>query len=135
MTTSNRPRRSVLYMPGARARALEKARDLPADALILDLEDAVTPAEKGTARELVGQAVKDGGYGEREIIIRVNGADTEWGADDLAAAAAAGGCGATIGACDVSGWVPIEIDLELPQQQQQPTADSRQAAARDASTH
>ena len=90
MTTSNRPRRSVLYMPGARARALEKARDLPADALILDLEDAVTPAEKGTARELVGQAVKDGGYGEREIIIRVNGADTEWGADDLAAAAAAG---------------------------------------------
>lgn len=90
MAVSARPRRSVLYMPGARARALEKAKDLPADALILDLEDAVTPSEKTTARDLVANAVKDGGYGEREIIIRVNGADTEWGQADLAAAAAAG---------------------------------------------
>lgn len=90
MAVPNRPRRSVLYMPGARARALEKARELPADALILDLEDAVAPAEKGAARDLVVQAVRAGGYGEREIIIRVNGADTEWGAADLAAAAAAG---------------------------------------------
>lgn len=90
MAAPARPRRSVLYMPGARARALEKAKGLPADALILDLEDAVTPAEKSTARDLVVNAVGEGGYGEREIIIRVNGADTEWGADDLAAAAAAG---------------------------------------------
>ena len=90
MTVCARPRRSVLYMPGARSRALEKARGLPADALILDLEDAVTPAEKATARGLVAEAVKTGGYGEREIIIRVNGADTEWGAEDLATAAKAG---------------------------------------------
>lgn len=90
MASSARPRRSVLYMPGARARALEKARGLPADALILDLEDAVTPAEKSAARDLVVNAVRGGGYGEREIIVRVNGADTEWGADDLAAAAAVG---------------------------------------------
>ncbi|MFV0475900.1 MAG: HpcH/HpaI aldolase/citrate lyase family protein [Pikeienuella sp.] len=89
MPASARPRRSVLYMPGSRARALEKARTLSADALILDLEDAVTPEEKGAARDLVAGAVKAGGYGGRELIIRVNGLDTEWAEADIGAAAAA----------------------------------------------
>ncbi|WP_118133322.1 CoA ester lyase [Oceanicella sp. SM1341] len=85
-----RPRRSVLYMPGSRARALEKARSLAADSLILDLEDAVTPEEKPAARDLVCAAVREGGYGGRELVIRINGLDTEWGAADLEAACAAG---------------------------------------------
>jgi citrate lyase subunit beta/citryl-CoA lyase len=85
-----RPRRSVLYMPGANDRALEKARDLPADALILDLEDSVAPEAKAQARDKVVAAVKSGGYGAREIIVRVNAIETPWGADDLKAAAAAG---------------------------------------------
>ncbi|MEM7525947.1 MAG: CoA ester lyase [Pseudomonadota bacterium] len=85
-----RPRRSVLYMPGARARALEKARGLAADALILDLEDAVTPDEKPNGRALVTEAIRLGGYGGRELIVRINGLDTEWGVDDLIAAAAVG---------------------------------------------
>ncbi len=76
-------------MPGSNARALEKAKTLPADALILDLEDAVAPDEKALARDLVCQAVADGGYGSRYLVIRVNGADTEWGAEDLEAAIAA----------------------------------------------
>ena len=76
-------------MPGSNARALEKAKTLPADALILDLEDAVAPDEKALARDLVCQAVTDGGYGSRYLVIRVNGADTEWGAEDLEAAIAA----------------------------------------------
>ncbi|MEM7178510.1 MAG: CoA ester lyase [Pseudomonadota bacterium] len=84
-----RPRRSVLYMPGSNARALEKAKGLSADALILDLEDAVSPAEKIAARDLVCAAVSGGGYGARELAIRINGPDTEWGKDDLAAACAA----------------------------------------------
>ena len=83
-----RPRRSVLYMPGSNARALEKARSLPADALILDLEDAVAPAAKETARTQVCAAVKAGGYGGREVVIRINGLDTPWGHADLEAAAA-----------------------------------------------
>ena len=68
-----RPRRSVLYMPGANARAMEKARDLPADALIFDLEDAVAPAEKETARRQVIETLQKGGYGNRELVVRVNG--------------------------------------------------------------
>ncbi|HEX4533151.1 MAG TPA: CoA ester lyase [Rhizomicrobium sp.] len=83
------PRRSVLYMPGSNARALEKARSLPADALILDLEDAVAPESKTLARKQVCEAVKTGGFGKREIVIRVNGLWTEWGEEDLAAAIAA----------------------------------------------
>lgn len=79
MATSARPRRSVLYMPGSNARALEKAKTLPADGLILDLEDAVAPDAKDTARLQVCQAVKDGGYGMREVVIRVNGLATPWG--------------------------------------------------------
>lgn len=86
MTTIH-PRRSALYMPGSNARALEKARDLPADVLILDLEDAVAPDAKETARDQVCAAVKAGGYGRRELVIRVNGLDTPWFKDDLAAAA------------------------------------------------
>jgi citrate lyase beta subunit len=84
------PYRSVLYMPGSNARALEKARGLAADALILDLEDAVAPGEKPRARELVGEAVEAGGYGRRRLLVRINGLDTEWGGDDLARAVRAG---------------------------------------------
>src|SRR5690606_11971855 len=84
------PYRSVLYMPGSRERALEKARSLTADALILDLEDAVAPAEKPRARDMVAGAVEAGGYGPRKLIIRINGLDTEWGAADLARACRAG---------------------------------------------
>ena len=84
--TTIRPRRSALYMPGSNARALEKAREIPADILILDLEDAVAPDAKVMAREQVCAAVKAGGYGRRELVIRVNGVDTPWFADDLAAA-------------------------------------------------
>lgn len=82
-----RPRRSVLYMPGSNARAIEKARALPADGVILDLEDAVAPDAKETARKQVAEAVKAGGFGAREIFIRVNAIDTLWHADDLSAAA------------------------------------------------
>lgn len=85
-----RPRRSVLYMPGANERALDKAKSLDADALILDLEDAVSPDAKAEARERVCAAARSGEYGHRELAIRVNGIGTEWHDDDLAAAAAAG---------------------------------------------
>ena len=84
------PYRSVLYMPGSRPRALEKARSLPADALILDLEDAVAPSEKPNARALVAEAVEAGGYGGRKLLVRINGFDTEWGEADMARAALAG---------------------------------------------
>ena len=84
--TTIRPRRSVLYMPGSNARALEKARTLPADALILDLEDAVAPDAKDVARQQVCDAVKANGFGKREIIVRINGLSTPWGEADLAAA-------------------------------------------------
>src|SRR3984957_2696634 len=84
-----RPRRSVLYMPGSNAKALAKASTLPADALILDLEDSVAPDQKITARERVVQAVRSGGFGGREVVIRVNGPHTPWGEDDLVAACAA----------------------------------------------
>jgi citrate lyase subunit beta/citryl-CoA lyase len=85
-----RPRRSVLFMPGSNARALEKARTLPADALVLDLEDAVAPEMKVEARAQVMATVRAGGYGRREIVVRVNALGTPWGRDDLAAAAEAG---------------------------------------------
>ncbi|MDP1806429.1 MAG: CoA ester lyase [Acidimicrobiales bacterium] len=85
-----RPRRSVLYMPGANERALEKAKDIGADALILDLEDAVAPDAKPDARARVCAAVTGGGYGNRELTIRANGIGTPWHHDDLAAIAKAG---------------------------------------------
>ncbi len=90
MTTAIKPRRSVLYMPGSNARALEKARGLPADALILDLEDAVAPDAKELARRQVREAVEARGFGKREVAIRINALSTAWGADDLRAAAEAG---------------------------------------------
>lgn len=82
-----RPRRSILYMPGANARALDKARTLAADGLILDMEDAVSPDAKELARQQIVEAVTQGGYGPREIIIRVNGLSTPWGKDDVKAVA------------------------------------------------
>jgi citrate lyase subunit beta/citryl-CoA lyase len=85
-----RPRRSVLYMPSSNERALEKAKSIPCDGLILDLEDAVAPEAKPDARLAACAAVKSGEYGRRELTIRVNGMDTEWHAEDIAAASAAG---------------------------------------------
>jgi citrate lyase subunit beta / citryl-CoA lyase len=84
---SVRPHRSVLYMPGSNTRALEKAKTLSADGVILDLEDSVAPEAKETARLQVVDVVKAGGFGAREVVIRVNGVDTPWHADDLSAAA------------------------------------------------
>ena len=78
-----RPRRSVLYMPGSNARAIEKARTLAADCIILDLEDSVAPDAKAAARTQVSQAVTAGGFGTREVVVRVNGLDTEWWHEDL----------------------------------------------------
>ncbi len=90
MPKSARPRRSMLYMPGSNARALDKARTLPADSLILDLEDAVAPDAKELARKQVCEAVAAGGFGMREIIIRVNALSTRWGYDDIALASKSG---------------------------------------------
>jgi citrate lyase subunit beta / citryl-CoA lyase len=90
VTADFRPRRSVLYMPASNERALQKAKAIPCDALILDLEDAVAPEAKPAARDAACAAARSGDYGHRELTIRVNGADTEWHRDDLAAACAAG---------------------------------------------
>lgn len=90
MTEALRPRRSVLYMPGANERALEKAKGIVADALILDLEDAVAPDAKPEARDRVCAAASSGEYGNKEIAIRINGIGTQWHMDDIAAVAAAG---------------------------------------------
>lgn len=85
-----RPRRSALYMPASNARAIEKARDLPCDVVILDLEDAVAPDQKDAARAQAVAAVRAGGFGTRELVVRTNGLDTPWGADDLAALSGVG---------------------------------------------
>ena len=90
MPQAVKPRRSALYMPASRAGALEKAKTLPADVLIFDLEDAVNPDAKETAREQAVAAARSGAYGRREIAIRANGLDTPWGHDDLAAIAGSG---------------------------------------------
>jgi citrate lyase subunit beta/citryl-CoA lyase len=87
--TAARPRRSALYMPASNPRAIDKARALACDVVILDLEDAVAPDAKDDARRLAVEAVKAGGFGRREVVIRVNGLDTPWGRDDLIAAGAA----------------------------------------------
>ena len=80
-----RPRRSLLYMPGSNPRALDKARSLPADGLILDMEDSVAPDAKALAREQIGAALAEGGYGHRELIVRINALSTEWGEADIKA--------------------------------------------------
>ncbi len=90
MPQLQRPLRSVLYIPGSRPRALEKARTLQTDAIIFDLEDAVAPDEKPVARTTLGEALAAGGYGERLKIVRINGLDTGWGAEDAEAAARMG---------------------------------------------
>lgn len=90
MAASVRPRRSVLYMPGSNTRAMEKAKTIAADAIILDLEDAVSPDAKATARQQIVDALAGGGYGKREMIVRINGLDTPWGADDMTAIAKSG---------------------------------------------
>jgi citrate lyase subunit beta/citryl-CoA lyase len=101
-----RPRRSVLYMPGANDKALEKAKTLPTDAIIFDTEDSVAPDMKAAAREKVAAAAASGEYGGRELTIRVNGLDTEWCEDDLRSAAKAGPSGIVVpkinSAADVS---------------------------------
>ncbi len=81
-----RPYRSALYIPGSRPRALDKARGLPVDVILFDLEDAVTPDEKVTARATLADELGKGGYGPRLKVVRINGLDTEWGADDAKAA-------------------------------------------------
>jgi citrate lyase subunit beta/citryl-CoA lyase len=86
----DRPRRSALYLPASNARAIAKARSLPCDVVILDLEDAVAPESKVEARAAALAAVAEGGFGSREVAIRANALDTEWGADDLAAIAGSG---------------------------------------------
>jgi citrate lyase subunit beta / citryl-CoA lyase len=89
-TNSDRPRRSALYLPATNAKALAKARTLPADVVVLDLEDSIAPDLKAEARAAALAAVAEGGFGERELVVRANGLDTAWGADELAALATAG---------------------------------------------
>src|SRR3954463_1233928 len=84
-----RPRRSLLFMPGSNARALEKARVLAADGIILDLEDSVAPDAKALARDQIGKAIAAGGFGKREVLVRVNSLDTPWWIDDVGMAAKA----------------------------------------------
>ncbi len=126
-----RPRRSALYMPGSNARALEKAKSLDADVVIFDLEDAVAPDAKETARKQVVAAVGSGEYGRRELVVRINGLDTPWGADDIERAAGAGPAALLVpkvesgehvravakaiaaagGRCDI--WVMIETPMAI----------------------
>ena len=111
-----RPRRSALYLPASNARALEKARTLDVDVLLLDLEDAVAPSAKVEARQQAVAALQAGGYGHRELVVRVNGAATPWGAEDLAALARA----------------PVRPDAVLLPKVEAPAQLSAAAAALDA---
>jgi len=106
-----RPRRSVLYMPGSNARALEKAKILPADTLILDLEDSVAPDAKDEARAQVCDAVRAGGYGGREILIRVNGLATPWGHEDIMAIARSGADGVLLPKVEGPGVVRSMLNI------------------------
>ena len=114
MSSANafRPRRSCLYMPGANTRALEKARTLPADVLILDLEDAVAPDAKDSARATIASALKEKTYGEREVIVRANALDTPWSTDDITMAVSAGANGVLIPKVETAQDV-IQIDSLL----------------------
>lgn len=111
-TTQFRPRRSCLYMPGANPRALEKAKSLSADMLILDLEDAVAPEAKADARQVILDAVNERAYGGREVVIRINGLDTQWGLDDLKMAVSARPDGILVPKV-TSGEQVLEIDKAL----------------------
>ncbi len=106
-----RPRRSVLYVPGSNARALEKARELPCDGLILDLEDAVAPEKKAEARAAIVAALAER-YGPREVAVRINGRGTEWYEDDVAALATAGADALVVPKCDDAATV-AETDRRL----------------------
>jgi len=131
-TNATRPFRSVLYTPGANARALARARELDADALILDLEDAVAVSAKEAARAQVANALRAGGFGRRSVIVRVNGLDTPWGRDDVRALAPLGphamllpkvehpgqlaraaALAAEAGAPDLAWWAMIETPLAI----------------------
>ena len=117
MPHPSRPLRSVLYIPGSKPRALEKARGLQVDAIIFDLEDAVAPDEKITARDTLAEALAAGGYGTRLKIVRINGLDTDWGHDDAAAARDMGADGVLLpkvdGPQDLDALAAITGDLPL----------------------
>lgn len=124
MASRNRPYRSVLYIPGSKPRALDKARGLPVDAIIFDLEDAVSLEEKENARQTLSQALEEGGYGARVKIVRINGLDTEWGRAD-AEAAAKMGCDAVLlpkvdsaadldALAEITGDIPLWAMMETP---------------------
>ena len=113
MTNELRPRRSVLYMPAANERAIEKAKTIPADAIIFDLEDAVAPDAKSDARDRAVAAVMSGDYGNRELTIRCNGLDTQWGDADIAAAGAANPAAVVIPKVDsVAGLEAVSVKLD-----------------------
>ncbi|MBW4709679.1 CoA ester lyase [Roseobacter sp. YSTF-M11] len=124
MPANLRPLRSVLYIPGSKARALEKARSLPTDAIIFDLEDAVAPDEKTAARDLLAEALATGGYGPRMIIVRINALSTPWGTDDAAAAKSMGADAILLPKVDgpddldalaaITGDVPLWAMMETP---------------------
>lgn len=113
MIRAPRPRRSVLYMPGSNGRALAKARELYADCLIMDLEDSVAPEAKAVARAEIAGALQVGGYGRREVVVRVNAPDSPWGADDLAMVAQSGANGVLLPKVESA----ATLDLALQQLQ------------------
>ena len=124
MDPRTRPCRSVLYIPGSKERALEKARSLAADAIIFDLEDAVTPEEKVNARATLKAELEKGGFGNRLRIVRINGFDTEWGRDDAEAVAGmsadavllpkVGGTADLDALAEITGDLPIWAMMETP---------------------
>ena len=111
MPRNVRPRRSVLYMPGSNARALEKAKDIPADGLIFDLVDAVPPDAKDEARAQVCAAIRGGGYGNRELIVRVNGLTSPWGREDIVAASNSGAHGLLLPKVQGAGYIRQVLSL------------------------
>ncbi|MGJ8544422.1 MAG: HpcH/HpaI aldolase/citrate lyase family protein [Sulfitobacter sp.] len=124
MTSQSRPLRSALYIPGSKPRALEKARGLACDAIIFDLEDAVSPDEKAAARATLAEALAAGGYGARMTIVRINALDTPWGAEDARAAVQMGpdavllpkvGSPADLDAlAEITGDLPLWAMMETP---------------------
>ena len=98
-------------MPGDNQRAMDKARDLPADVIIFDLEDAVAPENKAAARDMAVAAVQAGGYGDREVLIRVNGSDTPWADDDLRAAATSGARGVVLPKIETPGAITAALRI------------------------